>query len=69
MTTLDQCDEAAANVARAYQALGLPAFTLAVREDGSVSVIGPMLAPDTIARMLRTAADAYVAQAGKPAIH
>lgn len=69
MTPRDQCDEAAATVARAYQAIGLPAFVLCVREDGSVTTIGPQLSPDVVARMLHTAADAYLAHAHKPTTH
>lgn len=68
MTPLDQCDEAAATVIRAYKALGLPAFVLCIREDGLVSTICPSLELELVARMLHTAADAYLAQAHKPTI-
>lgn len=62
MTPLDYCDEQAGNLTRAYQSLGLPAFVLCVRKDGNVTAIGPVLKPEVVARMLHTAADAYLAQ-------
>lgn len=63
MHLIEQCDEAAANVARAYMTLGRPAFVLYVTESGDVRTIGPDLHPETVARMLRSAADAYLANA------
>ena len=61
MHLIEQCDEAAANVARAYMTLGRPAFVLYVTESGDVRTIGPDLKPEAVARMLRAAADAYMA--------
>lgn len=69
MTTLEACDEAAANVARAYLAMGRPAFVLYVTESGDVRTIGPDLAPETVARMLRAAADAYLANTRKHTVN
>lgn len=60
MHILEQCDEAAANVARAYMTLGHPAFVLYVTESGDVRTIGPDLHPEAAARMLRAAAQAYI---------
>lgn len=63
MTPIDQCDEAAANVARAYATAGIPAFTIRTLPDGSgVSVIGPALNPALVAKMLQAAADAWKAR-------
>lgn len=63
MTPIDQCDEAAANVARAYRTAGIPAFTIRTMPDGSgVSVIGPSLDPALVAKMLQAAADAWKAR-------
>lgn len=60
MTPLDQCDEAAANVARAYRAASITAFTIRTLPDGSgVSIIGPALPAALVAKMLQAAANAW----------
>ena len=69
MHLIEQCDEAAANVARAYMTLGRPAFVLYVTESGDVRTIGPDLNPETVARMLRAAADAYMTRASQRTVH
>jgi len=69
MKPQERCDEAAASLARAYAQLGMPAFVLYVAPDGNVRTIGPQLNPETVARMLHTAADAYLAQASQPTLH
>lgn len=65
VTPIDQCDEDAAKVARAYRALGVPAFVIRTTPAGSVSAIGPALDGFMVAKMLRAAADAYEERARK----
>jgi hypothetical protein len=63
MTDDEQCDEAAATLCRAYFMLESCALLVRTTPDGNVRVIAPQLPKKAVAKMLHTAADAYLAQA------
>lgn len=59
MTTLD---EAAADLCADGLADGEMLFVIHLTDSGDVRYIGPSYPPELVARMLRTAAEAYVEQ-------
>lgn len=65
MTDLELADEAAGQLCRAYGLLALPAFLIRCTAEGNTCVIGQQLPPEVVAKLLHSAADAYLAQAPK----
>lgn len=62
MTPLQLIDERQAELCGDYARAGVAAFLIRTTEDGNCRIIGPQLNPESIARMLRTAAQVYLDQ-------
>ena len=62
MTPLQVIDERQADLCGQYANEGMAAFLIRTTEDGNCRIIGPQFDPQTIAKMLRTAAQVYLDQ-------
>lgn len=63
MTELEQADEIAGTICKMYAKLGSAAFVIRTTASGDVRLVSQYLPPATVAAMLHSAADAYLAQA------
>lgn len=63
MTELEQADEVAGTICKMYAALGSAAFVIRTTPSGDVRLVSQYLPPASVAKMLHSAADAYLAQA------
>lgn len=59
---MNDLDDIGVAFAQACQEQGIAGFAVRTLEDGDVRLIGLTLPPKMVARMLRTAAEAYEAQ-------
>jgi hypothetical protein len=62
MTELEQADEIAGKICRMYSQLGSAAFVIRTTSSGDIRVVGQYLPPAAVAKMLHSAADAYLKQ-------